>query len=672
MKKSCFSVGCRSIAGQPRTTNEVTAAFRNCFFRLSTSFFAGILQKGDGSVKDLRHSKPRAIRAIGSAGKKRAAECKSSCEGSAASIDLLSVISMTSGPEGSVYVGDYNLIRRVFPDGRVKTVFKFASNQGSFHYDIKVSATDNYLYLSHAERRQIWRLRIPEDNEAKRNEDYDYEDEDVEIEIVAGTGERCLPGAKDACGNGLRATQARFDSPKGIALANDGTIYISDGRNIRTVNPDGIIDTLIGHHGTDNGPSKPLGCQNVFETNKLQLQWPTKLAIHPLDNTLYIVDDRMVLKLTSDMRVVVVAGQSPICSGNSSSTAGSLGALTDLAFAPDGDLFLAEKRAKPQKPRVRVIDQHGLNRPFFNIGDELAAVTVLANRSVFAADNKALSIYKIEPVSPEIDSESGGTWIRDPLAKEEYTFNRYGQHVTTRNFVTGKLVYKFDYSKNSAFGKLTSVTDALGNKVSFQRDFTGRIKSIENALGQKFAVGLTRLGRLESFEINGEQSASFSYTDSGLISSKRLSGLGNAYAFDYDDLGQLTRSLTSSGESLELESSLADRGDCAQKSEAATDAAICITAKRGGGIWRRFLVGGHHTTQRGSCNAKNSAKQREKKFRKLFGIFFSLFYPFFPFRRLWVGSCAHAGKTFILDGEKRIKCQVHSGLTTEMTKTFFG
>lgn len=39
-----------------------------------------------------------------------------------------------------------------------------------------------------------------------------------------------------------------------------------------------------------------------------QLQWPTGLSLSPLDGSLHFIDDRLVLKLTADMKVKVVAG----------------------------------------------------------------------------------------------------------------------------------------------------------------------------------------------------------------------------------------------------------------------------------------------------------------------------------------------------------------------------
>ena len=49
----------------------------------------------------------------------------SDCEGEATSLSLLNVVSMTTGPDGSVFVGDYNLIRKIDPEGNVFTILEF-------------------------------------------------------------------------------------------------------------------------------------------------------------------------------------------------------------------------------------------------------------------------------------------------------------------------------------------------------------------------------------------------------------------------------------------------------------------------------------------------------------------------------------------------------------------
>jgi hypothetical protein len=65
---------------------------------------------------------------------------------------------------------------------------------------------------------------------------------DGTITTVAGSG---TPGAR---GDGGPAIQAQLNQPFGVALDDDGTLYIGDRGNfkVRRVAPDGRIDTLAG------------------------------------------------------------------------------------------------------------------------------------------------------------------------------------------------------------------------------------------------------------------------------------------------------------------------------------------------------------------------------------------------------------------------------------------
>ena len=58
----------------------------------------------------------------------------------------------------------------------------------------------------------------------------------------------------------------------------------------------------------------------------------------------------------------------------------------------------------------------------------------------------------VEPSDP-----SGDVSVADPVAKELYTFNRYGKHVRTRSLDTGALLYSFAYSKNTVFGRWAAI-----------------------------------------------------------------------------------------------------------------------------------------------------------------------------------------------------------------------
>ncbi|MCB9686083.1 MAG: hypothetical protein H6735_13665 [Alphaproteobacteria bacterium] len=97
-------------------------------------------------------------------------------------------------------------------------------------------------------------------------------------------GTTCTSGCGYS-GDGGPATEAMLDTPTDVAVADDGTIYIADTGNhcIRRVTPDGVIDTFAGicgerGYGGDLGPA----------TDAL-LDSPFGVAIGP-DGTVYISD----------------------------------------------------------------------------------------------------------------------------------------------------------------------------------------------------------------------------------------------------------------------------------------------------------------------------------------------------------------------------------------------
>jgi hypothetical protein len=55
-------------------------------------------------------------------GRQRPVDCGNTCDGLAADQSLLAPVALASSPDGSLYVGDFNYIRKISPGGRVKTV----------------------------------------------------------------------------------------------------------------------------------------------------------------------------------------------------------------------------------------------------------------------------------------------------------------------------------------------------------------------------------------------------------------------------------------------------------------------------------------------------------------------------------------------------------------------
>ena len=74
----------------------------------------------------------------------------------------------------------------------------------------------------------------------------------------------------------------------------------------------GIINTVIGGH-EHRSHWAPVPCNGTIDGDQLRLRWPTELAISPLDGSLHILDDHLVLRFTPDSRVQVVTGRPLHC-----------------------------------------------------------------------------------------------------------------------------------------------------------------------------------------------------------------------------------------------------------------------------------------------------------------------------------------------------------------------
>ena len=147
----------------------------------------------------------------------------------------------------------------------------------SYGYYLSVSPADGHVYISDPEKFRVIRLlSVANVTDYKNN-----------FEVVAGNGERCIPGIlpsgfssgqentlycflgdEKRCGDKGSAKKARLSHPKGIAIAADRTMYIADGTNIRMVDDQGIIHTLIGHHGHKT-KWKPLPCAGGIPANQV-------------------------------------------------------------------------------------------------------------------------------------------------------------------------------------------------------------------------------------------------------------------------------------------------------------------------------------------------------------------------------------------------------------------
>ncbi|QBE66682.1 NHL repeat-containing protein [Pseudoduganella lutea] len=189
-------------------------------------------------------------------------------DGSAARSAFSDPFGVATGPRGTVYVadgGDSNRIRAIAPDGTVATLAGgregYADGKGAaamFH-------TPSAVALDHAGNLYV----ADTGNHAVRKVA-----PDGTVTTLAGNGQ---PGFADGQG-----AAARFDGPVGIAVDDAGNVFVADTYNdrIRRVAPDGTVTTVAGGGRPGNVDGPALSAR--FDT-------PGGVAVST-DGTLFVAD----------------------------------------------------------------------------------------------------------------------------------------------------------------------------------------------------------------------------------------------------------------------------------------------------------------------------------------------------------------------------------------------
>ena len=330
------------------------------------------------------------------------------------------------------------------------------------------------------------------------------------------------------------------------------------------------------------------------------------MAVNPLDDSLYILDNSMVLKVTADQKIVVVAGRPLHCPPRNSTAAGGDDVTDDddnnestgepiiavdtileypqhISFAPNGDLYIVESNAKNVN-RVRVVDTAGRLRHYAGVrssrhscncrqpdcrcygtargGDQLAtemlldtptAIAVTPDGVLHVADMGNLRVHSIVTPEPTADRATGQYEVLDAPSREMYVFNRYGQHVATRDVVADRYIYNFTYHLQSYYGKLTKVTDGAGATLNIKRDYKQLAREIQAPGGQRCKLAIDAMGQLQSFISIDNSTIRFLYLgNTGLLES-RETGDGHFYQYEYDAIGRLSAVIVPTGERVEVE-----------------------------------------------------------------------------------------------------------------------
>lgn len=517
----------------------------------------GILYKGNGENIFISQQPP-VIGTIMGNGRRRSISCPS-CNGQAEGNKLLAPLALACGADGSIFVGDFNYIRRIFPSGNVTSVMELSNNPAHRYY-LATDPVTGQLYVSDTNSRRIYRPKMLSG----------AHDLISNGEVVAGTGEQCPPFDEARCGDGRKATEAQLLGPKGIAVDRNGLIYFVDGTMIRKVDRNGIISTVLGSN--DLTSARPLTCDTSMHIRQVRLEWPMDLAINPMDNSIYVLDNNVVLQITENRQVRIVAGRPMHCQvPGIEYTMGKraiqtmLEGATAIALSYSGVLYIAETDEK-KIHRVRQVSTDGeithtagapsdcdcksdANCDCYQTGDGYAkdaklncpsSLVVSPDGTLYVADLGNIRIRAIRRSQPPTGSLSSGPSsyeVASPASQELYVFNVNGTHQFTMSLVTGDYKYNFSYSNEE---DVTAVTDSSGNTLRIRRDTNRMPVRVVAPDNQVIWLTIGTNGGLKTLTTQGQELVLFSYHgNSGLLATKSIQ-IGWTTFYDYDSEGRLT------------------------------------------------------------------------------------------------------------------------------------
>jgi S1-C subfamily serine protease/sugar lactone lactonase YvrE len=223
-------------------------------------------------------------------------------------------------------------IREIAPDGKMRTVAgngraEYAGDGGQ----AKNAALNNpealafdpagNIYVSDRNNNRIRKIKT-----------------DGTIQLVAGDGTRGFSG------DGGPAERASLNSPLGIEIGPDGSLYIADAGNhrIRKIS-NGTITTIAG-----DGSNRFAG--DMGPALRASFMWPYALEFGP-DRALYILDSnasrvRRIDPQSGVVTTVAGTGSRAVSGDGGPALQAGLGAPEGLAFDPAGNMYLAETTGK--------------------------------------------------------------------------------------------------------------------------------------------------------------------------------------------------------------------------------------------------------------------------------------------------------------------------------------
>uniref|UniRef100_A0A914CCG1 EGF-like domain-containing protein n=1 Tax=Acrobeloides nanus TaxID=290746 RepID=A0A914CCG1_9BILA len=525
-------------------------------------FMNNVLERGEGRTIYLDETPP-VLRTIVGSEERRDLVCKHCSKEALLGSKLFSPSAITIGTDGAIYIGDYDLVRRVSPDRKnVETILKLSTSDTSHPYYLLVDSSNGNLFVSMPLRRQIWQI-VQLQNPSDPTTNY---------QVFAGDGSTCTdPGSN--CGDGGPAESAQLFFPKGMSFDNDGNLFFIDGRRIRVITKQRQIRTLI-----KDKEWKPTsnGCDSSFTLEKLNLEWPTSIIFEPFSKNLIILDTDVIYKIDFSVKLVkILAGIPKGCEQSSHGLTPLKGAKSFALDSKIGILYISETDEK----RINLIRTISINGGPIQIvagktgkcdcdkqncpcdetfGEPLqtatsamlhrpSALAVDLKGRLYIADQKNFKIKVMEKIQPEYDSKERLYKINSPETNEIYYFNQQGFHSKTVSLLSGQNLYNFTYSQDLSSPSLSEIKGSGGISIRINRLNNTDIV-LEGSLAEKTHIKFnpTDKSLMESVSSDSLGKINFEYSTGQLLSAKISNG--QPIFYDYDtNTGRVKNVTTSSG-----------------------------------------------------------------------------------------------------------------------------
>lgn len=257
--------------------------------------------------------------------------------GTAANLDLPSGVAVDASD--NVYVSDYghNTIQKISPKGVVTTLAGVSNI-----YQLGVSSD-----IAHDGIGTQARFNTPKGVAVDASGNvYVADSWNNKIRKISPLGMVTTIAGSGTQGNADGAgTAASFYWPEGVAVAASGSIYVTDTHNfkIRKITTAGIVSTFAG-----SGIQANTGSEADGTGIAASFSWPSAITITP-SGTLYVTDGNKIRKITSTGVVTTIAGSASGNAIDGMGIAASFGSPSGIAVDASNTLYVSDSNNKIRK-----------------------------------------------------------------------------------------------------------------------------------------------------------------------------------------------------------------------------------------------------------------------------------------------------------------------------------